>query len=247
VLVLMFAALAAGLVVVLVLTAPAPLPEYPALGEVEDPGLQGVLAYVAADARDADGELGRRCAYTVDLATGVSVDVTCGDSIGFALGWTEDGRLVVEDHDAVQHRDPHFGRGLLLIDPLGSNESETVAWEGRPETFWPDDLERREDGAVVNAETDGRGVVIRHRDGSTESLLPTDEALSGYRVTDVQWSPDGEYVVVLDSVGRVIVAASEGESRPRVILADHGPELNVAWYVEGTNRHTIPLAALVPH
>jgi hypothetical protein len=245
---LMVGALVVGIASLIVLTMSEPVPAYPALSEVTDPDLHGLLAYVMSDAGEGDDGFNPPCVHVVDLATGVSVDTTCRDSFGTSLAWTEDGRLVVEDDDVVQHRDPHFGRGMLLLDPLGGKDPEAVAYEGEAELFWPDDRDRREDGTVLASEGGGSRVVIRHPDGSFDVLLPVEEASPSYGIFVLQWSPDGRYVAGLDSEGRLIVASSTGDVRPRVaVMVGKSADLSFAWYIEGNPNYTIPLAALLPH
>ncbi|MCZ6567764.1 MAG: hypothetical protein O6923_05645 [Actinobacteria bacterium] len=228
------ALLAGGIVVVatavIVIFGFVPTPKYPLLAEELDPGLSGMIAYVIPEDSDRADEFGSRCVYVIELPEGQTNEITCREQIGWGMAWTDDGWLVVEN----------VGLGLALIEPVEGGAFERVNYERDPSFLWSDHRQTRRDGTRVRVEDAGTTVVVVSPDGSTRDLFGTDDAPSNYRFNEAQWSPDGKYVLVVDTEGRIIVVAVSGDPRPRVV-AETGHEYDVilAWYVPGNATYTV--------
>jgi hypothetical protein len=88
------------------------------------------------------------------------------------------------------------------------------------------ELPVREDGAMltVDMEADPDEVFVRHADGRMEPILALDGGSDyGYRFPI--WAPDGEWVAVVDSSGRLLISGLDEEGAR--VLADDVNEM--AW------------------
>lgn len=238
------ALLAGGIVLVatavIVIFGFVPTPEYPLLAEEPDPELSGMIAYAIPEDLDRDDEFESRCVYVIELPEGQANEITCREQIG-GMAWTDDGWLVVENFGHVSEFEREFDDfDLTLIEPVEGGAFERVNYERDRSFLWSDHRQTRRDGSRVRVEDAGTTVVVVSLDGSTRDLFGADEAPSNYRFNEAQWSPDGKYVLVVDTEGRIIVAAASGDPRPRVV-AETGHEYGVtmAWYVPGNATYTV--------
>ena len=238
------ALLAGGIVVVatavIVIFGFVPTPKYPLLAEEPDPELSGMIAYAIPEDSDRDDEFESRCVYVIELPEGQTNEITCREQIG-GMAWTDDGWLVVENFGHVSEFEREFDDfDLTLIEPVEGGAFERVNYERDRSFLWSDHRQTRRDGSRVRVEDAGTTVVVVSPDGSTRDLFGADEAPSNYRFNEAQWSPDGKYVLVVDTEGRIIVAAVSGDPRPRVV-AETGHEYDVimAWYVPGNATYTV--------
>lgn len=239
------ALLAGGIVVVatavIVIFGFVPTPKYPLLAEEPDPELSGMIAYAIPEDSDRDDEFESRCVYVIELADGQTNEITCREQIGWGMAWTDDGWLVVESFGHVDEFEREFDDfGLALLEPIEGGAFEGVKYEGDPRFLRSGFRQTRGDGTRVRVEDAGTTVVVISPDGATRNLFGSDDAPSNYRFNEAQWSPDGKYVLVVDTEGRIIVAASSGDPRPRVV-AETGHEYDVimAWYVPGNATYTV--------
>lgn len=239
------ALLAGGIVVVatavIVIFGFVPTPTYPLLAEEPDPKLSGMIAYAIPEDTDHDDGFGSRCVYMIELPEGQANEITCREQIGWGMAWTDDGWLVVENFGHDNRFDRKFDSfGVALIEPVEGGAFERVKYERDSDILWSDHRQTRRDGTRVRVEDAGTTVVVVSPDGSTRDLFGSDDAPSNYRFNEPQWSPDGKYVLVVDTEGRIIVAAASGDPRPRVV-AETGHEYDVimAWYMPGNTTYTV--------
>ena len=248
------AALVAGGIVivaiaVIVIFGFVPTPEYPPLAEEPDPELSGLIAYSIPEDSDHADEFGSRCVYVVEFPEGQADKITCRDEIGWSMAWTDDGWLIVESFGQFNEFEPGFHDfGLALIEPVEGGAFETVSYANDPNFLFSDHRQTRKDGTRVRVEEGGTTVVLSSPDGSTRDLFGSDSAPSNYHFNEAQWSPDGEYVLVVDTKGRIIVASASGDPLPRVI-AETGQEYEVtmAWYQPGNATYTVDREDLNSH
>lgn len=217
-----------------------PVPEYPSLAEHPDPSIPGTVAFIQyPDRPDVSGP----CLYLVPASGGTPRQVLCE---AFGEGgpmWTKDGKVVLWKYPS----------SYLIVDPT-SEPTSVERVPGDPEgfkeapMFMMDRAQVRDDGATVltdrSWETAGAAsVVVQSPDGTTRTLLRPERAPADYRFDWAMWSPDGNWVLVTDSDGRLIVAdARGGDPNPRILvdgLRVYGG--NVSWYIPGYDRYTIDL------
>lgn len=215
----------------------APLPDYPSLAARPDPSIPGRVAFVRW------GE--RPCVYVVPASGGDPRRLRCADEgraglvdwFGGPVGWTRDGRIVVQAFGPSGPRaivlDSDSGRVLERIDveePLGE----------------PVPSER------ASAEEDGARLFVNRASGAaTLGIAPVDASpreiarVSGppaYAFLEARWSPDGEWILVRDSNQNLLVVRAR-EGAPLRLLADRvsGP---FAWHVPGRFDQAIDLDSL---
>lgn len=214
----------------------APLPDYPSLADGPDRSIPGRVAFV----RWAE----QACLYVVPASGGEPRRLRCADEgrngmvdwFGGPVGWTRDGRIVVQAFGPSGPRvivlDPDSGRVLERIDveePLGERPFPEVSARG--------------DGA--------RLLVNRAGGAATLGIAPVDASpreiarVSGppsYAFWDARWSPDGEWILVRDSNQNLLVVRAREGATPR-LLADRvsGP---YAWHVPAYSDHAIDLDSL---
>ncbi|HYO45204.1 MAG TPA: hypothetical protein VEY33_00730, partial [Gemmatimonadota bacterium] len=215
----------------------APLPDYPSLADSPDPSIPGRVAFV----RWAE----RACVYVVPASGGDLRRLPCADEgregivdwIGGPVGWTRDGRIVVQAFSPSGNRvivlDPDSGRVLERIDveePLGE----------RPP---PKRGNARGDGARLLVNRAGRAATlgIAPVDASPREIARVSGPPS-YTFWEARWSPDGEWILVRDSNQNLLVVRAR-EGAPLRLLAElvSGP---VAWHVPGHSEDAIDLDSL---
>lgn len=61
----------------------------------------------------------------------------------------------------------------------------------------------------------------------------------------VQWSPDGDWILITDSMTQMLVVGADGEPSPRV-LVDTTEDLwgDAAWYIPGSSTYTVTMLSL---
>lgn len=192
------AILASGLVavaaiVVIVVTAVQPVPEFPPLSTSEQTGF---VAYVRDDGQGAG------VIQVVDLATGESVEVDTGRERDLA-GWDEQGNLLVREYGPTQDR-------VVVVDPATGERLRTT------------DVEQLDDPMVVEGawaqHRDGRVVIERDADGLTSSFPAPD----AYDVTSAA-TMGSDRVVFVDELGRVAVAPLGDDVTPVLVADDALP------------------------
>ncbi len=221
-----------GVVVGLVLAfAVIPLPDYPSLAENPDSTIAGTVAYARWD----NGDL---CISTVAAGGGESREVLCDRNIAFgefAPGWTPDGMLVVQDYspssDVFRVIDPETGDTVDRV-PLDMDKRAV-------EPYRMDQYAPASDGSTVFAE-DNRGsvrLVVRSPNGAERTILEA-EGPKNYWFEWSSWSPDGEWILVQDSKGRIIVIAAEGDPNARILVEGVDGWMSTFWYMPGYTEGT---------
>ena len=220
--------------VIIVIFGVIPVPEFALLSDQPDPSIPGTVTYVGVDDDP--------CLFTVPASGGQPDEVWCGrESVEFPV-WSSDGLLVLTDWSAEPTN--------LLIDPATGTQVDRVpvgdqGAEGEPPPRSLDERRERSDGAVVI--TDGRGngeaaVVVRFLDGSEQTIVSVDDTPADYYFYDAQWSPDGEWVLVTDNAGRLLIVGADGTQAARVLvdgLQDWGAQ--AAWYIPGNDTYTVDI------
>lgn len=218
--------------VIIVVFGVIPLPEFASLADQPDPSVPGTVAYLGVDEDP--------CLFTVQASGGEPHEVWCGREFVEFPVWSSDGLLVLTDWSA--------GPTYLLIDPATGTEVDRVpvgdqGAEGEPPPRRLDERRERADGAVVR--TDGRGngeaaVVVRFPDGSEQTIVSVKDAPADYYFYEAQWSPDGDWVLVTDNAGRLLIVGADGTPGARVLVAglqDWGAQ--AAWYIPGNDTYTV--------
>ena len=167
--------------------------------------------------------------------------VWCGRQYVEFPSWTADGLLVVVDYTAQ----PSY----LLIDPTTGTEVDRIPQDNQPgepvPLPYPSTVrQERPDGARVRTDG-GRGgdasVVVRIN-GEDQTILSVENAPSDYSFIDVQWSPDGAWVLVSDTAGRLLIVGADGNPGARVLIDGLQPYgAQAAWYIPGNTTYTVEI------
>ncbi len=188
-------ALVATVVLVLVFGVARP-PALTALADDPTPPPPGGVAWTSWD----DDE---QCLRVV-APDGSTRELRCvRDGGGEILAWDGDG-IVLVDHGPAQE--------LIVIDPVTGEVVE------RRSAGDPDPLEDRQPrrlgaGGVDSRYEDG---VLTVRNVEDDVVLWEVEAPENYRIDQGAISPDGDWVVLLDGVGRLLLVPADGSAAPRV-------------------------------
>ncbi|NNC39189.1 MAG: hypothetical protein HKN95_00745 [Acidimicrobiia bacterium] len=215
-----------GLVVGLVLTfAIIPLPDFPSLADDPDPSIPGTVAFARWD----DGDL---CVWTVPASGGEASEVLCDNNIGFgeiSPGWTPDGLLVVEqfgpNREVFRVVDPETGETIDRI-----SFEETGAYDGPVGR----DFVATQDGLSVYVNGDrGEPQLILEVPSGSERIVLEVEGPADYRFDWARLSPDGEWILVQDSEGRVLIVSPDGDPNARILTDDVDSWMAASWYIPG--------------
>ncbi len=218
-----------GVVVVLVLTlAVIPLPEFPRLADDPDPAIPGTVAF-------ARWEDEGTCVLTVPASGGEPTEIYCEENGGFgefSPGWTPDGLLIVEEFGPR-------GEAFVLVDPDNGEVVERVDFRMDEEGPPGRDMVVYEEGP--NVFIDGRrgsAQLILETASGTERVLLEAEGPADYWLDWARLSPDRAWVLVQDSEGRLLVAATEGDPNVRILAEDVEGWMAAAWYIPGYDEWT---------
>jgi hypothetical protein len=218
--------------VVILVFGVIPLPEYPTLSDQPDPAIAGVVAYMEYDETP--------CLFTMAASGGEGHEAWCGREYVEFPAWTADGLLVVTDWTA----EPTY----VLIDPATGSEVDQVPAGDNlvdgPLPYQGVARQERADGAKVRTDgiRGGTSSVVVRVDGKDLTILSIEGAPSDYRFYEAQWSPDGEWVLVSDTEGRLLVVGADGTPGARVLvdgLEKWGPQ--AAWYIPGNDTYTVEI------
>jgi hypothetical protein len=147
-------------------------------------------------------------------------------------GWTVDGQLVVNSTGAADLM-------LVFVDPdTGEAVDAIPAWR----IDWPQ-TSVREDGAqlVPGHWWGGARVIVESPDGS-ELRTVTIRGPHDYEITSAQWSPDGEWIALLDNKDRLMVSPADRDE-PRVLAQGLGIG-KFSWHIEGDPTYSFAMPQL---
>lgn len=194
-------AVAVGVILLWGRTTP---PQLPSLAEQPEPRLEAAVAYIA----EGSGE--QPCVVVVDLSDG-SRDVRgCPDVDLSEATVSDDGRTVraVGRHPA--------GRLELTFDADGLASRRLVTGDEAPRAEQlpePHRAQRADATRVVTGYGDDRAeVTVFDADGRVRAQRRFDGG--DYAITRARWIGDGEWLVLFDNAGRLLVADEQlGEAR----------------------------------
>lgn len=207
-----------------------PVPSFPSLAEEPDPSVPGTVAFVRSDQE-------QQCLSIVPAGGGEITDLQCTTEwYGLeALAWTPDGALAAAAYAGGAPE-------VAVFDTTTGEEVDRVAvGDPDPVAAWQRERQERDDGSrlLLSGGVGGEATLrVRDPDGSRRDLIHV-EGPRDYRFTAAQWSPDGAWVLVADTRGRLLVVAAEGDPNPRTLVAGRGdvPQ-GFAWYVPGETAYT---------
>jgi Tol biopolymer transport system component len=235
--------LAAGTVVVVTIAIVValgwvPLPAMPTLAQQPLPPVAGQIAFV-------HGTWDRPCVAVTDLADGTTRELECGAGSPMAVAWTTDGDVAVAAWDEYEQRPGDLV--VRVLDPQSGVEVDerTVS---EADAQWATDRRVRADGARLLVPADRDGAVdlrVRAGDGATTDLLHLDGPRD-YGLVAAQWSPDGAWVLGLDTRGRLFVLGADGDPAPRLVTDvgehDAGWTAAPAWWMDQETGQRVDLA-----
>ena len=182
----------------------------------------GVVAYVERRGGDGGGD-GRGCVFVVAVADatpprklGCAGDGTIPDPVG-SLSWTDDGDLEV--HALYPQPDP-------LVLPVGAGPSipNAVPEVERTRGY-------RNDGTLVRlAEINEEAQIsLQSVEESVEESVSGDQRViatldgpDSYQLGSPQWSPDGRWILVSDTEGRLLILSEDGAQIRALVPPDPG-------------------------
>lgn len=227
------AAVVVTVLAVILLVGYVPLPDFPQLADDPDPSIPGMVAFLH-DAGEA------RCIALVPAAGGPATDVVCRADLEVTeLAWTDEGLLAFTTYASQ-------GPQVVLIDPQTGSELDRMRWrEPEDGAIWSAQRAQRDDGArlLYEQRLGGEAAVrIRQPDGAIREVFQV-RGPADYAIASAQWSPDGAWILVTDSRGRLIVVAAEGEPAPRILLTESEGFPAAAWSIAGDSTYTVaPIA-----
>ncbi|NOY56299.1 MAG: hypothetical protein GXP34_09995 [Actinobacteria bacterium] len=200
-----------------------PFPEYPSLAEHPDPSIPGTVVFTFGDDPP--------CLEVVPAAGGVPRELRCDRNIaGNGLAWTSDGLIVTFDTSTYP---PQYA----LIDPESDQVVERIdaGPTAGPDLLFPKpDIARRSDGTVLTADRSTRGATLMIQEPNKESrLLLEVRGPRNYRFEMVRWSPDGNWVLAIDSEERLLIVRATGDPEPRILAEGVARWMPAAWYIPG--------------
>ncbi len=210
-------------------------PDFPSLAEQPDPSIPGTIAWTSPSAADERGP----CVHAATPATGEVSEVACLSAELHWLHrivWTSEGEIV-----AIGRRVPDEQQTAVVVDLDG----QVVTVGTVPPTAALDDQRTREDGARVRTGAPGPDVStveVSEADGRVWTAVRVEAR--AYRFRHVKWSPDGEWLLITDSEGRLLVAPADEDAEVRLLTDDlMGPAMSephgVAWYVPGETANVV--------
>ncbi len=222
--------IAVGVMSLLQVDAP---PSYPSLSAEPDSSIPGTVAYI----HHATGQ--GECLYTVAASGGEPRRVTCKDGRVKGLAWVSDGRILLRWKVDGQHLyvqvDADTGKEVSSVPAADLSKADRRrtndvldSWYGK---------KKRADGAVLRMPN--YRVIVRFPEGEKQTILKLDDDVSStYSFFDMQWAPDGEWVLLSDSEGRLLIVAADGDPSAR-ILAGKGSGYTAAWHIPGNPTYTV--------
>ena len=220
------AALTVGVVAALIVVfGYIPLPSFPDLRAEPDPSIPGEVAYLGYD----EGP----CLYVVAASGAEARRLRCDLGEIAWVAWTDQGRLLVASH-GVREFD------MVLVDPdTGETLGTVVDTVPVEAAFFDIDRTLHPDRGRLQVERVDDRIVLWARESSGETTeIVTISWRGDYFIWggEVQWSPDGHWVLALDSASRLIVVAADGSGGPYLLAED---AFAPAWYVPGFDLYAL--------
>lgn len=197
-----------------------PLPNYPSLADNSDTSIPGAVAFITDD--------NPPCLGVVQASGGPTTELRCGVVEVGTLGWTSEGLIVTIDFSSAAPR-------YLLIDPVSGEVVDTVPTDfEEPKPLAWESQSTRADGAVLITDNNRGTATVKVRVPNQEptSILST-EGPQDYSFDVATWSPDGQWVLVVDSEGRILIVGESGTPTARLLLEGASRWMNAAWYIPG--------------
>jgi hypothetical protein len=234
------AAVVIAAVIIILTVGLVPLPDLPSLADNPDPTIPGTVAYVHGTYDDA-------CIVVIPAGGGEPRDAWCGSQAPEVIAFTPDGLLVVSGwFESPMHPE---GPTLLIIDPQTGAEVDEIRLDSRVPGSWPPDRTRRDDGAMLRTGSRDEGVAELRISvpGSTADSILRLEGPRDYEFMEAQFSPDGSWVLAVDSRGRLLIVGADGAPEARLLAqSDDDPWLatRVAWWIPDDATYTVDPADL---
>lgn len=195
--------------------------------------------YATASAGAVPGEIAftrwdrGNCIIVIPAAGGPEREVTC-DHEGGQLTWTADGSLAMvvwdKDHEEIAVIDPDTGVTLFTREASAYRSLLATARDARS---------RRADGAHLESNNgDGIATVTIRQTGQDPIEVIRVDGPSSYGFFDLQWSPDGEWVMAVDTMNRLVVVSADGAMGPYLVGDDISEP---AWHIAGESSYTIEI------
>ena len=182
------------------------IPEFPSISD--PPALQprGLIAYVHQEPRD-HSEVAHGCVFVVQAdGTTPPRRVGCpGDGVVpkaiVGIYWTEQGDLVVR---ARQPRPTPITIRLGAGRPAPGSIPEQQRVQGY-----------KEDGTLVRLadRTEDLAELAIERPRGGARIIASFDGPNSYHFGEPQWSPDGQWILVTDTEGRMLISSPEGDVR----------------------------------
>jgi hypothetical protein len=187
------------------------VPTFPSLSAQPDHSLEGTVAYLdwAYPA----------CVRVVAAAGAPAKTLGCGGSY---LEWLEDGRLEVLAYDQPEGPETLVPTGGRIIDVATGAEEEVPLAEIPPEIPEASDPAIGPNGERVTVTGQDGGVEILLEDGSGTRKLLSVEGGNEYTMSMQGWSPDGEWILLADSAGRLLLVTVDEPSETWVLAEEYG-------------------------
>lgn len=164
------------------------------------------------------------CLSVVTPADGTSREVMCerGWIAADEVAWTDLGNIALlgylEEPGVPVEREPVSGttRSVRVVHPSSGAHLGDGTITNRPVPTWPLGTVLRDDGARIRLVQEGSGqasLVVVDADGSRYERLAVTGPLD-YRFEGAAWSPDGEWILLLDNRQRLLVMSVDGDDDP---------------------------------
>lgn len=234
------AAVVIAAVAIILTVGLVPLPELPSLADDPDPALTGTVAYVHGTYDDA-------CIALIPAGGGEARDAWCGTQAPDVIAFTPEGLLVVSGwfESPMQPEGPT----LLVIDPRTGAEVDEIRLDGRIPGSWPPERTLRDDGALLRTGSRDPGVAelrVSVPGGSADTIAQL-QGPRDYAFVEAQFSPDGSWVLAVDSRGRLVIVGADGTPEARLLAETDGDRwlaTRVAWWIPDSATYTVDPADL---
>ena len=201
-----------------------PLPQFEPVTAAPALETSGVVAYVELRGGDGGGN-GRGCIFVVFVAEaepprklGCAGDGTIPDPVG-SLSWTDDGDLEV--HALNPEPEP-------VVLPVGAGPSidNAVPEVERTKGYRNDrTLVRLAD---ISEEAQISLQSVEESVNEDQRVIATLDGPDSYQLGRPQWSPDGRWILVSDTEGRLLILSEDGAQIRELV----GPDPGRAWIEE---------------